>query len=145
MSMIPSLLNEQYMNVPRFISLISFGIYLLLNYCFFSSYKAMPYNCFHGFILLVSPLRPVCKGPRVVTLSYSWHPLKSQYCFKKHCFLKKFQTKIYKTKAREQSYLFTDTPKQTDNPVLITLETGCSSPTVRLSSSQMKHVPASPT
>ena len=78
MNVIHSLMSKWYMNVPLFFffSFISFGIYLFLNYYLFNSYKTKLYYCSHRLIIFVSPLRHIYQSSRVVTTSYSWHPLK---------------------------------------------------------------------
>lgn len=49
---------------------------LFLNYYLFNSYKTKLYYCSHRLIIFVSPLRHIYQSSRVVTTSYSWHPLK---------------------------------------------------------------------
>lgn len=74
MNVIHSLMSKWYHFF--FSSFISFGIYLFLNYYLFNSYKSQLYYYFHRLIILVSPLRHIYQSPSVVTVSYSWHPLK---------------------------------------------------------------------
>ena len=128
MNVIHSLMSKWYMNVPLFFfSFISFGIYLFLNYYLFNSYKTQLYYCSHRLIILVSPLRHIYQSSRVVTTSYSWHPLKEFSIVLRNIASSKiyiyiYQTKIQETKPKEQSCQFTDTPKQTDNPLWLLLK-----------------------